>query len=85
MNTRAGTFLGGFSSLLPALCAVLFLAMIADAQDVAGSKDPAGMKRYEGSEVIGYRAPKFDPEEAFHLIQGHRLTNLFLPPTAFQL
>jgi OmpA-OmpF porin, OOP family len=29
-------------------------------QDVAGSKDPAGMKRYEGSELIGYRAPKFD-------------------------
>ena len=29
-------------------------------QYVAGSKDPAGMKRYEGSEVIGYRAPKFD-------------------------
>ena len=46
--------------MLPALCAVLFLAMIADAQDVAGSKDPADMKRYEGSELIGYRAPKFD-------------------------
>jgi OmpA-OmpF porin, OOP family len=30
------------------------------AQDVAGSKDPAGMKRYEGSQLIGYRAPKFD-------------------------
>ncbi len=30
------------------------------AQDVPGSKDPAGMKRYEGSELIGYRAPKFD-------------------------
>ena len=29
-------------------------------QDVAGSKDPDGMKRYEGSELIGYRAPKFD-------------------------
>jgi OOP family OmpA-OmpF porin len=25
-----------------------------------GSKDPAGMKRYEGSDLIGYRAPKFD-------------------------
>jgi OmpA-OmpF porin, OOP family len=60
MNTRAGRFLLGISRLLPALCAVLFLAMIADAQDVAGSKDPAGMKRYEGSELIGYRAPKFD-------------------------
>ena len=30
------------------------------AQDVPDSKDPAGMKRYEGSEIIGYRAPKFD-------------------------
>jgi OOP family OmpA-OmpF porin len=30
------------------------------AADVAGSKDPPGMKRYEGSEIIGYRAPKFD-------------------------
>jgi outer membrane protein OmpA-like peptidoglycan-associated protein len=28
--------------------------------DLAGSKDPPGMKRYEGSEIIGYRAPKFD-------------------------
>src|SRR3984893_17514747 len=60
MNTRARRFLLGISRLLPALCAVLFLAMIADAQDVAGSKDPADMKRYEGSELIGYRAPKFD-------------------------
>jgi len=60
MDTRSGTFLGGFSSLLSVLCAVLFLAMIAGAQDVAGSKDPAGMRRYEGSELIGYRAPKFD-------------------------
>lgn len=30
------------------------------AADLAGSKDPPGMKRYEGSEIIGYRAPKFD-------------------------
>ncbi len=30
------------------------------AQDVPNSKDPAGMRRYEGSELIGYRAPKFD-------------------------
>jgi outer membrane protein OmpA-like peptidoglycan-associated protein len=28
--------------------------------DVPGSKDPPGMKRYEGSELIAYRAPKFD-------------------------
>jgi OOP family OmpA-OmpF porin len=30
------------------------------AQDLPNSKDPAQMKRYEGSELIGYRAPKFD-------------------------
>jgi OOP family OmpA-OmpF porin len=60
MNIRWGTFLAGFLRWLPALCAVLFLAVMANAQDVVGSKDPAGMKRYEGSELIGYRAPKFD-------------------------
>jgi outer membrane protein OmpA-like peptidoglycan-associated protein len=37
----------------------LFMASAA-AADLAGSKDPPGMKRYEGSEIIGYRAPKFD-------------------------
>src|SRR6202521_3146575 len=60
MNTRSRRFLRVISRLLPALYAVLFLAMIVHAQDVAGSKDPAGMKRYAGSELIGYRAPKFD-------------------------
>jgi OmpA-OmpF porin, OOP family len=30
------------------------------AQDVPGSKDPAGMKRYAGSDLIGYRAPRVD-------------------------
>jgi OmpA-OmpF porin, OOP family len=28
--------------------------------DIPGSKDPAGVKRYTGSEIIGYHAPKFD-------------------------
>ncbi len=37
-----------------------FTVWLAAAQDVANSKDPTGMKRYEGSELIGYRAPKFD-------------------------
>ena len=60
MITRSGTFVVRFSRMLSALCAVLLLAATVDAQDVAGSKDPAGMKRYEGSELIGYRAPKFD-------------------------
>ncbi len=44
---------------------VLFLfsltfGIVTPAADVPGSKDPAGMKRYEGSEIIGYREPKFD-------------------------
>ena len=30
------------------------------AADLPGSKDPPGMKRYDGSEIIGYRQPKFD-------------------------
>jgi OmpA-OmpF porin, OOP family len=30
------------------------------AADLPGSKDPPGLKRYEGSEIIGYRAPRFD-------------------------
>ena len=30
------------------------------AADVPGSKDPAGVNRYTDSEIIGYRAPKFD-------------------------
>lgn len=30
------------------------------AADLPGSQDPPGVKRYAGSEIIGYRAPKFD-------------------------
>jgi OmpA-OmpF porin, OOP family len=50
-------------TLKPILAACVFLSLstpIGAAQDVPNSKDPAGMKRYEGSELIGYRAPKFD-------------------------
>lgn len=39
---------------------LLVLTVCASGADLPGSKDPAGMKRYEGSEIIGYRAPKFD-------------------------
>ncbi len=38
----------------------LILAPTGRAADVAGSEDPAGMKRYTGSEIIGYHAPQFD-------------------------
>ena len=41
------------------LLTVIF-AMSVMAADIPGSKDPPGMRRYEGSDLIGYRAPKFD-------------------------
>jgi OmpA-OmpF porin, OOP family len=38
----------------------LLLAGSVVAADVPGSSDPPGMQRYEGSVLIGYRAPQFD-------------------------
>ena len=46
--------------LMEGVLACMVAATVAHAQDVPDSKDPAGMKRYEGSELIGYRAPQFD-------------------------
>jgi OmpA-OmpF porin, OOP family len=44
-----------------ALCVLSSVANLTGAgQDLPKSKDPARMKRYEGSELIGYRGPKFD-------------------------
>ncbi len=47
-------------NILSRLALVAALSASALAADLPGSKDPPGMKRYEGSEIIGYRAPKFD-------------------------
>jgi hypothetical protein len=60
-----GNAVRGFTRVLSvcffwAVAIFLGSAEISFAQDVAGSKDPAGMQRYEGSTLIGYRAPKFD-------------------------
>lgn len=57
--------LGGVMTrtLKPIFAACIFWSvavLISAAQDLPNSKDPAGMKRYEGSELIGYRAPQFD-------------------------
>jgi len=43
-------------------CPLPFFLLVSGvaAADLAGSKDPPGMKRYQGSEIIGYRAPRFD-------------------------
>ena len=46
--------------LLVLLSLGLSSATVILAADVQGAQDPAGMKRYEGSEIIGYRGPKFD-------------------------
>jgi OOP family OmpA-OmpF porin len=52
----ACTFPNSFS------CALLTLGWVVGClgADLAGSKDPAGIKRYTGSEIIAYRGPKFD-------------------------
>jgi OmpA-OmpF porin, OOP family len=59
-NKIGSVLIRRFKSVL-AVCIFLFLPLLpSTAQDVPNSKDPAGMKRYEGSELIGYRAPRFD-------------------------
>ena len=40
---------------------------------------------HHGIPVLAYRARKFDPEEAFHLISKHSVRNAFIPPTALKL
>src|SRR6202022_497003 len=37
---------------------------------------------HHGVPVLAYRARKFDPEEAFHLMATYRVRNAFMPPTA---
>jgi OOP family OmpA-OmpF porin len=44
----------------PSAALVLMFVSVMSAADLPGSKDPAGMKRYEGSQIIGYHAPRFD-------------------------
>ena len=40
---------------------------------------------HHGIPVLAHRARKFDPEEAFHLIDIHGIRNAFMPPTALKL
>jgi acetyl-CoA synthetase len=40
---------------------------------------------HHGIPVVAYRARKFDPEFAFHLMAKHRIRNIFMPPTALKL
>ena len=62
--SNPGLIGGVFNSTSKSILAVSLLAsfsfVVSSAQDLPNSKDPAGMKRYESSELIGYRAPQFD-------------------------
>ena len=40
---------------------------------------------HHGVPVLAYRARKFDPEFAFHLMAKHKVRNVFLPPTALKM
>ena len=40
---------------------------------------------HHGIPVVAYRARKFDPAEALHLIARHEVRNVFMPPTALKL
>jgi acetyl-CoA synthetase len=40
---------------------------------------------HHGVPVVAYRAKKFDPEFAFHLMAKHGIRNAFLPPTALKM
>ncbi len=40
---------------------------------------------HHGIPVLAYRAKKFDPEKAFHLIAHYGIRNAFMPPTALKL
>lgn len=58
---------------------LLLVALSAQGADLPGSKDPPDMKRYAGSEIIGYRAPKFDE----YLLPLGRPTSV-APPVAYE-
>jgi len=40
---------------------------------------------HHGIPVVAYRAKKFDPEEAFHLLAKYGIRNAFMPPTALKI
>src|SRR5215475_12719507 len=63
---------------MKSLILAIFIAVSVLGADLPGSKDPAGMKRYEGSEIIGYRQAKFDE---YLLPLGKQVT---FAPAAFQ-
>src|SRR5579864_360051 len=74
---RAYILVGGRLPMKSGISAI-FIGISVLGADLPGSKDPAGMKRYEGSEIIGYRQAKFDE---YLLPLGRQVT---YTPLAFQ-
>lgn len=52
---------------------------------VGGLMDMAVTSLYYGVPLVSHRMRKFDPAVAFWLIAEHRITRLFMPPTALKL
>jgi acetyl-CoA synthetase len=52
---------------------------------IGGLMDLAMPCLYHGVPLVAHRMRKFDPDAAFRLIGEHRVSRLFLPPTALKL
>lgn len=52
---------------------------------IGGLLDVLFPSLYFGVPVLAHRARRFDPEEAFHLLDVHGVRNAFMPPTALKL
>jgi outer membrane protein OmpA-like peptidoglycan-associated protein len=59
--------LGLLRRLLLLLSAALLAAGVVQAADLAGSKDPVGLRRFEGAEIIHYAVSAHDP---YYLARG---------------
>ncbi len=52
---------------------------------IGGLMDLAMPCLYHGVPLVSHRMRKFDPDEAYRLIERQKVRNLFLPPTALKL
>ena len=52
---------------------------------IGGLMDLAMPSLYFGVPLIAHRMRKFDPDQAFRLMSDHRISAMFLPPTALKL
>ncbi|MCW5745335.1 MAG: AMP-binding protein [Alphaproteobacteria bacterium] len=52
---------------------------------IAGLYDALFPAWYFGTPVVAHRFAKFDPERAFQLLEKHRISTSFIPPTALKM